>query len=148
MLCVRTNKMLRPVLHSFPDAMKQSLSSQHPNISLILSLFSCLCTKSYALNVASPKWSYKYRKQTTDTKTNNYYSLIKRVFSLRFRILHYLLDLISQDKVSRESPFLLYQLRTILMSYLFPTCNTYGKIIFLIFNTNQCILSECFINFF
>lgn len=69
MLCVRTNKMLRAVLHSFPDAMKQSLSFQHPNIRLILSLFSCLCTKSYTLNVASPKWSYKNRKQTQKPKT-------------------------------------------------------------------------------
>lgn len=69
MLCVGINIMLRLVLHSFPDPMRGS-------ISLIMSLSSCLCTKSCSLNMASPVWYYKCRKQT-DLKIKNYHSLLK-----------------------------------------------------------------------
>lgn len=69
MLCVGINIMLRPVLHSFPDPMRGS-------VSLIMPLFSCLCTKSCSLNMASPVWYYKCRKQT-DLKIKNYHSLLK-----------------------------------------------------------------------
>ena len=44
------------------------------------------------------------------------------------RLLHYLPDCISQDKISAENPFLLYQLRAILISCLFSSCNIHGKI--------------------
>ena len=44
------------------------------------------------------------------------------------RLLHYLPDSISQDKISPENPFLLYQLRAILISCLFSSCNIHGKI--------------------